>query len=153
MEKQIESPVSTTLDSKTGRRNVYISFHFDDLREVNLLRAQAKNTVTELKFIDRSIHLPIDTKNENKIKKNISRHISCVSVTLIYVSDKTHESDWVEWEARESLALKKGLLAFHKGNTPPKKIPSWLKELEIELLPWSHEKLNSAIEQAARDRN
>lgn len=136
-----------------SRRNVYISFDHSDIKEVNLLRAQAINSHTNLEFIDRSIQAPLDTNNKNVIQKEIRRRLTNVSVTLIYVSDITHLSNWVEWEARESINLNKGVLAMHKGSKPPVNLPGWISELGIKVLPWSQASLSQAIEEAAQYRN
>jgi hypothetical protein len=136
-----------------ARRNVYISFDHSDLREVNLLRAQAINSQSNLAFIDRSIQMPLGTNKKTLIQQEIRRRLTNVSVTLVYVSDITHQSTWVEWEVRESINLNKGILAVHKGSQPPAKMPEWIDELGIKLLPWSQESLNQAIEEAAQFRN
>jgi hypothetical protein len=135
------------------RRNVYISFDYADIHEVNLVRAQAKNKNTDLDFIDRSIHDPLDVTNPDLIKNEIRRCLNLASVTLIYLSNITHESIWVEWEVRESINLKKGILAMHKGVKPPKRMPEWIGELGILVVPWSQSRLSLAIEQAAQLRN
>ena len=38
-----------------GKRNVFISFATEDMNEVNLLRAQAKNENNDLEFNDHSV--------------------------------------------------------------------------------------------------
>ena len=136
-----------------SKRNVYISFDHSDIKEVNLLRAQALNSHTDLEFIDRSIQAALPIRNKNLIKDEIRRRLVNVSVTLIYISDVTHRSNWVEWEARESINMNKGILAFHKGSTPPVTMPDWIDELGIKVMPWSQASLTAAIESAAQYRN
>jgi hypothetical protein len=135
------------------KRNVYISFDSSDIKEVNLLRAQAKNSHTDLKFIDHSIHKALDFTDKNTIKKEIRKRLNHVSVTLVYISDLTYKSNWVEWEVRESIQMNKGILAFYKGHEKPKKIPDWISELDIRLMPWSQASMTLAIEQEASTRS
>ena len=39
----------------SGKRNVFISFATEDINEVNLLRAQAKNDNSDIEFNDHSV--------------------------------------------------------------------------------------------------
>lgn len=140
-------------DAQPERRNIFISFDHRDITEVNLLRGQAKNDNNDLEFIDYSLKEPYNSERAEYIKSGIRERIRQSSVTVIYVSDNTHESEWVEWEARESLALGKGVICLHKGEAPPAKMPSFVSELSIKVVKWNHQELSAAIETAAQKRN
>ena len=45
-----------------GKRNVFISFATEDMNEVNLLRAQAKNENNDIEFNDHSVRAPYDSE-------------------------------------------------------------------------------------------
>jgi len=98
-----------------SKHNVFISFVSEDLDEVNLLRGQAKNENSDLEFNDWSLQEPFDSKNAEYIKRGIRERIRQSSVTVVYVSDSTAGSKWVDWEIRESIALGKGVIALHKA--------------------------------------
>ena len=134
------------------KRNVFISFSSDDLDEVNLLRGQAKDENSNIEFNDRSLKKPFDSENEDYIKRGIREQIRQSSVTVVYVSDKTVDSEWVDWEIRESLKMGKGVLAMHKGNTPPKQLPRAITENNIQVVPWNQQQLDKAIQEAAENR-
>ena len=134
------------------KRNVFISFISEDEQDVNLLRGQAKNKSSELEFIDHSVKEPIDSKKADYIKQKIREKIMRTSVTLCYLSDDTVQSKWVDWEIRESISLGKGVIAMHKGDSPPKTLPSALKEHGIKPVPWSQKIITKAIEKAAKER-
>ena len=93
-------------------RNVFISFSSDDLDEVNLLRGQAKNENSNIEFNDWSLRAPFNSENADYIKRGIRERIRQSSVTVVYVSEKTANSKWVDWEIRESLEMGKGVLAM-----------------------------------------
>lgn len=133
-------------------RNVFISFAYDDVQEVNLLRGQAKNEFSDIEFNDWSLKEPFNSERAEYIKQGISQKIKQSSVTIVYVSDNTANSEWVKWEIERSLELGKGVIAFHKGDSPPKKLPSILSKNNIKVQPWTHKGLNQAIEDAARER-
>jgi hypothetical protein len=140
-------------DAQPEKRNVFISFDHRDVAEVNFLRGQAKNENSDLEFNDYSLKEPFDSEKAEYIKSGIRERIRQSSVTMIYISDITHESKWVAWEAKESLAQGKGIICVHKGDTPPSKLPSFVKELGLKIVPWKHKELSAAIESASQKRN
>lgn len=119
------------------RRNVFISFCSEDLRDVNLLRAQAKNEASDIEFNDWSVKEPFESAKADYIKRGIRERIRQSSLTVVYVSDHTYTSRWVDWEVRESLALHKKALAVHKGTKPPARLPAAVTENSIAVVPWS----------------
>ena len=132
--------------------NVFISFDSDDLDEVNLLRGQAKNENSNIEFNDYSLKAPFNSKNADYIKRGIRERIRQSSVTVVYLTDKTADSEWVNWEIRESIALGKGVLAMHKGDVPPKRLPKAINENNIDVLPWNQQLINNAIQEKAENR-
>ncbi len=135
-----------------GKCNVFISFSSDDLDEVNLLRGQAKNENSDIEFNDWSLKEPFDSKKADYIKRGIRERIRQCSVTVVYVSDKTVNSKWVDWEIRESLAMGKGVVAMHKGDTPPKQLPKAITDHNIQVVPWNQKQLANAIQKQSEKR-
>lgn len=120
-----------------GKRNVFISFATEDLNEVNLLRAQAKNENNDIEFNDHSVRAPYDSERAKYIQQKITERINRSSVTVVYISDKTAASDWVKWEVKTSLELGKKVVAVHAGDRFNGSQPSWLTEWGIKMVPWS----------------
>lgn len=151
---KLEQVAKDTLkkSAEPAKRNVFLSFASEDLDEVNLLRGQAKNEKLELEFNDWSVKEPFDSKNAEYIKRGIRERIKQSSVTVVYVSDHTADSKWVDWEIRESIAQGKGVVAVHKGTTPPSSLPPAIGEHKIPVVHWNHQELSKAIEQEARKR-
>ena len=136
--KSLEEKAKKELDKGGARRNTFLSFDYDDIDEVNLLRAHAKNDKSEIEFIDRSVKDPINSERAEYIKQKIVERIRQCSQTVVYITDATHSSDWVKWEVEKSLQLGKGVLAVHKGDTPPSRIPSCIKDNKIKIVPWKN---------------
>jgi NADPH-dependent 2,4-dienoyl-CoA reductase/sulfur reductase-like enzyme len=120
-----------------GKRNVFISFATEDMNEVNLLRAQAKNENNDIEFNDHSVRAPYDSERAEYIRQKITERINRSSVTVVYVSDKTADSRWVGWEVQTSLELGKKVVAVHAGDRFTGRQPSWLAENGIKMVPWS----------------
>lgn len=134
--KKLEEKAKQELE-KGARRNTFLSFDYDDIDEVNLLRAHAKNEKSEIEFVDRSVKDEINSERAEYIKQKITERIRQCSQTVVYISETTHSSGWVKWEVEKSLSLGKKVVAVHKGDTPPAKIPSVLKENGIKVVKWS----------------
>ena len=118
------------------RSNTFLSFDYDDIDDVNLLRAHAKNDKSDIEFIDRSVREPFDSNRAEYIKKKITDRINSTSQTVVYISAHTHKSNWVKWEIQKSLELNKKVIAVHKGDTPPKNIPKPIIDNKITIVPW-----------------
>ena len=130
------------------KRNVFISFSSDDLDEVNLLRGQAKNENSNIEFNDWSLKKPFDSEEANYIKRGIRERIRQSSTTIVYVSNKTAASKWVDWEVRESLSMGKGVVAMHKGDTPPKRLPKAITDNQIQVVPWNQKTIGKSHREA-----
>lgn len=133
-------------------RHVFISFDHEDLDEVNLLRGQAKNDKMDLQFDDHSVKEPYDSTNADYIKRNIREKIDRCSVTLVYLTDKTASSKWVNWEIEESLKRGKSVIGVYKGEAPPVKTPLAFQQNKCKAVKWEHAAMTKAIEDASTNR-
>lgn len=150
MEEKVRQRLAEAKD--VASRHVFISFDHEDLNEVNLLRGQAKNDAMDLQFDDHSVQEPYDSTNADYIKRNIREKIDRCSVTMVYLSEKTASSKWVNWEIEESLKRGKGVIGVYKGDTPPAKTPPAFKQNECKAVKWEHAALTKAIEDASKKR-
>lgn len=152
--RSLEDKVKQRLAEAKGdvSRHVFISFDHEDLNEVNLLRGQAKNDKMDLQFDDHSVKEPYDSDNADYIKRNIRDKIDRCSVTLVYLTDKTASSKWVNWEIEESLKRGKGVIGVYKGDTPPAITPPAFQSNGCKTVKWEHSALTKAIEDASTKR-
>ncbi len=137
----------------TTKCNVFLSFASEDLDEVNLLRGQAKNEDSDIEFNDWSLNKPFDSLDAEYIRRGIRERIRQCSVTIVYVSDSSCASKWVDWEIRESIAMGKGVVAMYSGNKPPRHLPPAVVENDVPVVPWNHKKLREAIEEQSKTRS
>lgn len=151
--KSLEAKAKEALadKEKPEKRNVFISFAYEDIQQVNLLRGQAKNENSDIEFNDWSLSEPFESERAEYIRAGIRERINQSSVTLVFVSEKTQSSKWVDWEIRESIRLGKGVVAVYSGQ-PPSALPQALRELRVAPIPWSQAGLAAAIEGAAAKR-
>jgi hypothetical protein len=136
----------------TGRCNVFISFVVEDLNDVKMLRGQAKNENSDIEFNDWSLREPYDSERAAYIKRGIRERLRQCSVTIVYVSDRTADSQWIDWEVRESIALGKGVVAMYKGDTPPGRLPRAVRENGVPVVRWNQKELAEAIKKQSQNR-
>lgn len=132
--------------------HVFISFAYEDLDEVNLLRGQAKNDKSDLQFDDYSVKEAFDSANADYIKRQIREKIDRVSVTVVYLSNNSAKSQWVNWEIEESLRRGKGVIGVYKGDSPPAALPPAFSKNRCKSVKWTHEGLKKAIDGASQRR-
>lgn len=133
-------------------RHVFISFDHEDLNEVNLLRGQAKNDKVDLQFDDYSVKEPFDSTNADYVKRQIREKIEHCSVTVVYLSEKTASSKWVNWEIEESIKRGKGVIGVYKEGRIPTSVPPAFQQNNCKSVKWEHTTLMEAIEGASTKR-
>lgn len=133
-------------------RHIFISFANEDMDEVNLLRGQAKKETTDLQFDDYSVKEAFESTNADYIKRQIRERIEHCSVTIVYLSNNSANSKWVNWEIEESLKLGKGVIGVFKGDVPPTTLPSIFQLNGCKAIKWEHATLMKAIENASENR-
>lgn len=145
--QQLEQKAKESLKASgdTSKCNVFISFAAEDLTDVNMLRAQAKNENSDIEFNDWSLKKPFDSKDAEYVRRGIRERIRQCSVTVVYISDKTADSKWVNWEIRESITLGKGVVAMYKGGRPPSRLPKAVSENKVPVVPWNQKALAEAL--------
>src|ERR1017187_9047650 len=122
---------------QSGRKNVFISFAFEDLDEVNLLRGQARNEKREIEFNDLSVREAFDSERAEYIRQKIRERINRCSAVIVYLSAATAASRWVRWEVEKGLELGKRVIAVHSGDTPPENLPAFIRDQGIKVVRWS----------------
>ena len=133
-----------TRSPEGGRRNVFISFTNEDKPLVELLRGQAQKEDSTLDFNDWSLRAPFDSARADYIREGIRERIRQASVTLVYVSDHTAGSKWVNWEIEESVNLGKKVVGVYQGEIPGR-LPPAIKKHKIRVIAWSHKGIAKAL--------
>jgi hypothetical protein len=118
------------------KRNVFISFAHEDIATVNLLRGQAKNDNVPLEFNDWSVSEPIDSERAGYIRQKIADRIMQSSVTVVFLSEATPASRWVDWEIEESVRRGKHVLGVFPQGSRPVEMPSAIARHAIRCVPW-----------------
>jgi len=121
---------------QAGKKNVFISFAYEDIDTVNLLRGQAKSENSPIEFNDWSVSEPINSDRAPYIKQKVSERIAQSSLTVVFLSNTTSKSEWVAWEIEESLKRGKKVLGVYPQDSKPKYFPDAIKNNKIKCVPW-----------------
>jgi len=119
-----------------GKRNVFISFAYEDVGTVNLLRGQARNDNSPLVFNDWSVSEPIDSERAPYIKQKISERISQCSVTVVFLSESAAKSPWVDWEIEQTVKQGKRVIGVYPQNSEPSARPAAFERHKITAVSW-----------------
>jgi hypothetical protein len=130
--------------SEGGRRNVFISFTDKDKPMVELLRGQAQNENSTVDFNDWSLRAPFDSERADYVREGIRERIRQASLTLVYLSEHTATSKWVNWEVEESVKLEKKVVGVYQGEIP-RQMPPAIEKHGIKVIAWSHKGIAKAL--------
>lgn len=132
---------------KSEIKNVFISHvHEDDEGLGKLKSLLDKNGLT---IRDSSINSsnPNNAKNHDYIKSSIlAPQINWAGTLLVYVSPKTKNSEWVNWEIEYAAKQGKRIVGVWEHGTKGCDLPSALEEYADAVVGWHGNSIIDAIE-------
>lgn len=105
--------------------NIFISFDHEDQRQVAGFRLIKSSTKHQLDFRDHSLKQPVSDRSGSPIvyppsdersrpvREEIKRKFQNASKLIVLIGDKTHESEWVDWEIKTFYNMKYSLSGEH----------------------------------------
>jgi hypothetical protein len=139
------------LTEHARKRRVFLSFHYEDIRQINGFRLMLQNPHVELELFDGSVREPINSQNKSYVRAQIREKINRASVLMCLIGNGTAWRDFVDWEIATAAELGKGVcgvrLKNSRGRTPP-----LLKKLNAPIAGWNPQEIVQVIECAAARR-
>ena len=123
-------------------RNVFISFHVQDEPQVNLLRAQARDSDFGMEFRDYSVKEPFD----EAWKSNCRQQIALTSLTICMVGPDTATRDAVTWELEESYRQGHEVIGVRVYRDRDDPLPRPLVEHNAPIMNWNRDDIRSHLE-------
>jgi MTH538 TIR-like domain (DUF1863) len=99
-------------------KRVFLSFKAEDRKKVDGVRLLAWSNNHELEFYDESVRVEIKSKDEAYISRVIREKIERASITICFLSEDTHTSEWVNWEISISRKLNRRVILMGLPNGP-----------------------------------
>jgi hypothetical protein len=131
-----------------AKKRVFLSFIEEDKERVQGLRLLAANPNYDLEFYDESVSVAINSKDAGYIKQRIREKISRTSVTVCLISEKTHTSEWVDWELQESDEKGNTIIAMALKGVERAVLPRLIKAKGLTSHAWDPQQLNELIGRA-----
>jgi hypothetical protein len=135
-------------------RSIFISYQHKDRKKANGFRILRWNNNVDVEFHDNHLLSPVDSTNDQYIKRRINQEMDNTSVTVVIVGDKTKDSDWVDYEIERSIERGNGLVAIKADDSvDDEDVPDKIQEAGGEVVNWNPDEFGDAIERAAKQKS
>lgn len=130
-------------------RQVYFSFHYEDVWKANQIRnSHVVPGPKSAGFADRSIWEDAKAKNRRALKRLIADGLDGTSVTVVLIGRETASRPWVKYEIKKSIERGNALLGVHinklagrdGGTTRRGAVPYLLKKHRAPVYDWTNVK-------------
>lgn len=139
-------------NSHASHRNVFLSFHREDLKQVNGFRLMMANERVALNISDETNRYPVGSEKSSYIKKVLRDRISETDVVVCMIGNGTAWREWVDWELNMAVQFHRGICGVRlKGSRG--RAPIILKTLNAPVASWVLSDIIAAIECAAARRS
>jgi hypothetical protein len=129
-------------------RNVFLSFHRDDLAQVTGFRLMMQNRHIRLSISDEENRWPVSSIQASYIKRALKQRIESVDVLICMIGNGTAWREWVDWEIQTALFARKGICGIRLKNSRGR-VPPLLKTIGAPIASWNVSSMTAAIECAA----
>lgn len=139
-------------------RKVFFSFHYQrDIFRVNVVRNSGiVEGSAAAGFHDASLWEEAKKKGDASIKKLIDDGLIGTSVTVVLIGAQTANRDYVDYEIKQSLACRNGLLGIHIDQIPTPqnasdtrgRVPAALTAAGAPVYNWDRSKFGGWVEAA-----
>lgn len=131
-----------------GRR-VFISFQHDDKLQAQGFNLLRWNPNVPFEFVGRHLLSPVDSKDTQYIRRKVSEQLNGTSVTVVLIGKKTAQSEWVDFEIRQSLARGNGMIGIRLKDARNADIPPALIGAGAKVIDWNPDVFADEVERAA----
>ncbi len=130
-------------------RRVFLSVAYEDANQARGFKLLAWNPNVDFEFVTRDLLTPVDSRDPDYIKASIRDRLQGTSVTVVLIGQTTHQSQWVPWEAEESIARGNGIIGIRLKGQDDALIPQVLKDAGAKVINWDPDVFSDEIEKAA----
>lgn len=130
-------------------RRVFLSFQHEDRQQASGFNLLRWNPNVPVEFVGRHLLSPVDSENPDYIRAKIREQLDGTSVTVVLIGGSTADSEWVDFEIRESIARGNGVIGIRLKGHENARIPPALAEAGARVIGWDPDTFADAIERAA----
>jgi hypothetical protein len=92
---------------------------------------------------------PVDSKDPNYVRTKIREQLKGSSVVVVLIGQNTASSDWVDYEVREGMEDRKGIIGIRLKGAETAEVPPALTEAGVKVVNWDPDAFSDEIERAA----
>ena len=127
-------------------KNIFISHIHEDDEGLGKLKDIAAKHGMHIRDSSITSDKPNRAKNEDYIKWGIlNPHIKWAGTVVVYVSEDTWKSEWVNWEIEQAHRLGKRIVGVWKYGEKDCKIPEALEKYGDAMVGWNGESIIDAL--------
>lgn len=148
--------------------NVFVSFDHDDHLQVQGFKLLKRNPNHPLEFRDHSLkaavtdrsgkpltYAPSDERSK-PVRDEIRRKFDNASKLVVLIGDRSHESEWIEWEIKTFFSMKssesgentwKRIRGMRLKGSEKAETPSALGSRSTKVMDWDPEALDRWLDQ------
>jgi hypothetical protein len=131
-----------------GRR-IFISFAHEDKQQAQGFALLQWNPNVNFEFVGRHLLSPVESNDEAYIKSKIREKLEGTSVTVVLIGPTTGESEWVDFEIRESLERGNAVIGIRLKGAEGASVPQALRDNGCRVINWEPGDFSDEIERAA----
>lgn len=133
------------------KRRLFLSFHAEDIPQVNGFRLMATNSNLAFDFHETSSREPVQSERSAYVRQAIREKIARANIAVCLIGNGTAWRDWVDWELQTAVALGKGVCGIRLKESHGR-TPRLLVELGAPVAKWDMSDIVATIESAAARR-
>ena len=133
-------------------KNIFISHIHEDDDRLGKLKDLLKGHGMTVRDYSINADKPNNAQNDNYIKYSIlARHINQSSTLVVYISPKTRDSKWVDWEIEYAHKNDKRIVGVWEHGENGCDVPESLKKYADAVVGWRGNRIIDAIESRVND--
>ena len=129
-------------------RRIFISFQHDDRMQAQGFNLLRWNPNVPVEFVGRHLLSPVESEDPEYIRRKIREQLDGISLTVALIGRNTANSEWVDFEIRESMARGKGLLGIQVKDAGKVDAPPALVEAGAKIIDWDPDIFADEFERA-----
>jgi len=128
-------------------KRVFLSFADGDAQKVKNLLPLIFSPEYDLDFYDALLDSDIDAPGAEVIKQAIGEKIVKCCTVVCLISEKTHNSKWVDLELQKNRNKGNRIIAMALKGTLDAVLPTVIREENLTFYPWDTQRLKELIAQ------
>ena len=129
-------------------RRIFVSFAYEDADQARGFNLLPWNRNVDFDFVERHLITPADSENPDYIKSRIRDEMNGTSATVVLIGNHTADSEWVDFEIRESVAKGNAVIGIRLKGAENAPVPPALLEAGTKILDWEPHTFSDEIERA-----